>query len=660
MPYHGVTSHLAPFLPYVEKANSSDLRRAWRMPDKLSRPIDLATLQAWLRTCDASHGDHCRANLNPIDTPDDHFPTWLVDVRKRCIVRVTTSPQIYVALSYVWGKAECISLTTSTTPQLLTEGSLNSTTLPRTLRDAMDLVSTLGLPFLWIDRLCIVQDDQAEKHAQIKAMGSIYAQAYFTLIAAQSHDASGPLSSRPVQFVSRAVPRRLFTTIARWTLSKLPNPSSPESLANSPWRGPKTDREVMHIMSIDLLRTTWFSRGWTFQEFLFSPRKVVFHNNTLNWECHCASYHETQPVPLSPSTASTPCPRPPGTDIDAYPNFHRYARLAALFTPRHLSFPEDALDAFAGTAAAFARVYPGGLVTGLPAMVFDAALLWQPYHPLRRRRAVLVEEGEAVLPSWSWVSWQGEVHSETWASGWDYLGRFGGVEEGNTGRWVTASTVEWSHSRTVGGERAPVRVVADEFRRRDWGEVLPAGWKEVLDEKGHGGYFVYDTLPGCEFRYPIPLSTGRGHAFRSRYLHCRTRHAHFRVSPKPFRSFAGRCAVVALEGPDGCFAGCLRLNDLEQDVRGSIGAEERYHLIELSSGSVGLGNRADDLPDHPLADVFDEWSLPGWVRKDGLYEFYNVMWVEWRDGVAFRLAVGRVEKQSWEETAVEEMDVTIG
>ncbi|KAK3690500.1 heterokaryon incompatibility protein-domain-containing protein [Podospora appendiculata] len=597
MPYHGLTPHLAPFLPYVEKANSSDLRRAWRMPDKLSRPIDLSTLHAWLRTCDAAHGDHCRANSNPLltttDNPNDHFPTWLVDVRRRCIVRVTSSPQIYVALSYVWGKAECISLTTATTPHLLVTNALSdTTTLPRTLRDAMDLVSALGLPFLWIDRLCIVQDDQAEKHAQIKAMGSIYAHAYFTLVAAQSHDASGPLASRP----------------------------------------------VMHIMSIDLLRTAWFSRGWTFQEFLFSPRKVVFHNNTLNWECHCASFHETQHLLPLPANVTTPsCTRPPGTDIEAYPNFHRYARLAALFTPRHLSFPEDVLDAFAGAAAAFARVFEGGLVTGLPAMVFDAALLWQPYHPLRRRKAVLVEEAEAVLPSWSWVSWQGEVHSETWASGWDYLGRFGEEEDG--GRWVTASTVEWSHSRTVGGDRAPVRVAVDEFRRRDWGEVLPEGWRKVLDENGDGGYFVHDSLPGCEFRHPIPLGARLGHAFRSRYLHCRTRHAHFRVTSKPFRSFAGRCAVVVLEGEDGCFAGCLRLNDLEQDVRGSIGAEERYHLIELSSGS---------------------WSLPGWTKKGGLYEFYNVMWVEWRDGVASRLAVGRVDKRVWEETAVEEIDFTIG
>lgn len=67
----------------------------------------------------------------------------------------------------------------------------------------------------------------------------------------------------------------------------------------------------------------------------------------------------------------------------------------------------------------------------------------------------------------------------------------------------------------------------------------------------------------------------------------------------------------------------------------------------------------EELVLHPLADVFDEWSLPLWLeaRNKGLYEFYNVMWIKWLDEgetVAERVAVGRLEKGAWEgrETVV--------
>ncbi|KAK3367858.1 heterokaryon incompatibility protein-domain-containing protein [Podospora didyma] len=580
------------------------------MPDSLSRPIKIETLKTWLATCDAQHAEHCRAGQI---TDDNQLPTWLVDVSRQCIVHAQADLK-YIALSYVWGRAASVSLTRSTLDKLMNEGSLDEEVLPRTIRDAMNLATALDIGYLWVDRLCIVQDDDAEKHAQIKAMGSIYARSHFTLIAAQSHDASGPLTSRPLRL------------------------SPPPSWASG--------------LITPVVRTiaVWFSRGWTFQEFLFSRRKVVFHNNTVNWECHCSSAHENQELrslTLSPCLRQTTQTSSLGVDIDPWPNFHRYARLAALFTPRFLTYPEDVLDAFAGASAAFAQIYPGGMVTGMPAMVFDAALIWQPYHPLERRKPNVLPDREAILPSWSWVSWRGELHSEAWQSGYNYLRRQPNHDPEGSGdgiikqHWTTISTVKWSHSSTLTSERHPIPVLADEWRKK---YTHPSSPPPPTDWQRHNGqitkaasFFTHPSVPGHEFWYPIPIGVNNhGRASRSRYLHTTTRHAHAEPFPKTSRSFGSGCAVLALKAPDGRQAGCLRLNDMEQNTRGNTVAE-KCHLIELSAGEVALDEYVEDLRDHPLAD----------------YEFYNVMWVEWKGGVAYRRAVGRVEKAFWEAAAVE-------
>ncbi|KAK5654247.1 hypothetical protein OQA88_7422 [Cercophora sp. LCS_1] len=663
MPYHGINPHLEPFLPYVEKAAATPLREEWHPPNRLSRPIDIGVIKSWLKTCEAHHGDHCR--WHDASHPEQH-PAWLVDVHRGCIV--PGSPNcVYATLSYVWGKAECFALTSATLDELLREGSLNHARLPRTIRDAMNLVATLGLGHLWVDRLCIIQDSDTEKHAQIKAMGAIYSRSHFTIVAAQSHDASGPLSSRPLKTTGSAWPTALLKAMGIKTQfwAKFFTGSRGSTFIDpaSPWAAPQTDRDIISIMSADLIRTVWFSRGWTFQEFLFSRRKMVFHNNTVNWECHCSAFHEEQ-MALS----KQPCLRPPvhanslGVEIDTWPNFHRYARLASLLTPRHFTFPEDVLDAFAGASAAFARVYDGGLVTGIPEMVFDAALIWQPYHPLERRKAVAADE--AVLPSWSWVSWRGEVQSESWQSGHDYLRlQFGEDEAGSAPSgplWLTFPTVKWYHSATLTSARFLINSQAPKWRGRYLNTMsrdAPSGW-----QRHHEGpvYFTHEAISAQQFWYPVPIGLGHGRAARSRYLHCKTRRARVKFIPDIHRSYGTGCAVAGLQDPEGNHIGCIRLNDLLQDARGGR-PTEYWDLIELSAGSVRL--EEGDILDHPLADVFDEWSLPSWStgKHQGVFEFINVMHIEWvSPGVASRVAVGRVEKRAWDGLSTETIEVAIG
>lgn len=67
--------------------------------------------------------------------------------------------------------------------------------------------------------------------------------------------------------------------------------------------------------------------------------------------------------------------------------------------------------------------------------------------------------------------------------------------------------------------------------------------------------------------------------------------------------------------------------------------EDRVELIEMSAGTVE--NQEVD------ASTFDEWHVPDCPRHQGRYDFVNVMWIERKGDVAYRKALGRVEKNAW-------------
>ena len=91
-----------------------------------------------------------------------NLPTRIIDCknpsRPRLIISMGASAP-YVALSYVWGTNHSVKLTTGNEHELHQEGGLAPSTLPATLQDAIALTKGLGIPFIWIDTFCILQDD---------------------------------------------------------------------------------------------------------------------------------------------------------------------------------------------------------------------------------------------------------------------------------------------------------------------------------------------------------------------------------------------------------------------------------------------------------------------------------------------------------------------
>jgi hypothetical protein len=117
----------------------------------------------------------------------------LIDVDREKIIAGSTDRTRYVALSYVWGEHKMgwempQSLKAAVrTDEYGVETIELPDILPYTIRDAIEVTRRLGYHYLWVDSLCIVQDDDHERHAQINMMDEIYSNASLTIAAA-----SGP------------------------------------------------------------------------------------------------------------------------------------------------------------------------------------------------------------------------------------------------------------------------------------------------------------------------------------------------------------------------------------------------------------------------------------------------------------------------------------
>jgi hypothetical protein len=118
----------------------------------------------------------------------------VIDVDEHCLTKLPPKGR-YFALSYVWGGVDQPQTKLENVKKLCTPGGLDRIggTIPKTITDAMSLVRLLGERYLWVDALCIVQDDNASKRSMIDSMHIVYQNAFLTLIAATGTDANAGL-----------------------------------------------------------------------------------------------------------------------------------------------------------------------------------------------------------------------------------------------------------------------------------------------------------------------------------------------------------------------------------------------------------------------------------------------------------------------------------
>jgi hypothetical protein len=372
-----------------------------------TKNIDLGLAGMWLHDCESNHGSHCSEQSwsSSVQPPPS---LRAIDVQNLCVIDVPNLHELrFVALSYVWGVPglETLMLSSSNIRKLKRKSGLLefSNWIPITIKDAIEVVKAIGERYLWVDALCIMQDvDNDEKHHQIAAMDWLYSKAILTIIAADGRNSMDGL--RGVRADSRSIKQdSVEAALGVHLLTPIQVPQ-------------------------DLDSTVWNARAWTFQERLLSRRLLIFKSGQMTWHCRGAIAHEDMPamdtgMPYKPLRWLTLRKQYLASDgkidgsIMIFPNqsthivrsetFKQYARLLAQYTHRQMTNEGDVLNALAGLLHIFRQFFKFPMKYGLPEILFDVALLWQPAEKLVPRRA----DG-SKFPSWSWAGWKGRVRYE--------------------------------------------------------------------------------------------------------------------------------------------------------------------------------------------------------------------------------------------------------
>jgi hypothetical protein len=185
-----------------------------REPYHIPATIDLEQIRGWHQICRGTHGDGCNNRHSELLSRYIEEIT-LIDVKSLALVTVPSCTP-YVALSYVWGRVPMLKALQSNLESLREPGALErqAESIPDTIRDAIHLVGALGERYLWVDCLCIIQDQEEEEmENMLQAMAYIYASAEFVIAAASGIDASygirgvgGPSRERETPLPASAKP----------------------------------------------------------------------------------------------------------------------------------------------------------------------------------------------------------------------------------------------------------------------------------------------------------------------------------------------------------------------------------------------------------------------------------------------------------------------
>ncbi|CAD6444537.1 09dc9103-2e4f-4484-b6d9-2a34349ee3c5 [Sclerotinia trifoliorum] len=142
--------------------------------------------------------------------------------------------------------------------------------VPRTIQDAMRFSQQLGIKYLWVDALCIIQDSDSDKAIQIGTMGSIYAHSKVTLIAASGKNSEAGLPGIQTPRTGKQAQIDISTIDTRVSM-KLIRTLHPHNNGYS--------------FSHQLEDSEWSRRGWTLQERALSRRSIIFTDQQLLWAC---------------------------------------------------------------------------------------------------------------------------------------------------------------------------------------------------------------------------------------------------------------------------------------------------------------------------------------------------------------------------------------
>ena len=365
------------------------------LPSTTSSDTTFALVKEWLTDCLDRHHE-CKSNHS---NDKDNFLTQVRFLRltdDKAFLFTHASPDRYVCLSYCWGaKANMPKLLKENLTKRKADGIVIAD-LPQTFKDAIDICRRFGVNYLWIDALCIIQDDPDDWRVQSAFMADVYENGYFTIAASKARNPDQGCFENDLHPLLQG--KRL--------------PGYNNLFARHMYRGPMDKPDYPTFSAVPLLE-----RAWVYQEMCLSPRTIHYGLHEVYWHCRRHDQRQSVKAPFN-GFASHVHPQNISKflqslkDEHTIPPEHRlrmaWYQMVVAYSKRKLTYNTDSLPAIGAMAKRHLDSRPGDqYLAGLWKSTFLFDVRWT-YNS--RRTVSPVPD----VPSWSWARYRKHVKWDSW------------------------------------------------------------------------------------------------------------------------------------------------------------------------------------------------------------------------------------------------------
>lgn len=306
----------------------------------------------------------------------------------------------YATLSHCWGSFR--PLITDSSNYRTHQDKIPFSRLPQLFQDVVIATRRLGMRYLWIDCLCIVQDDRHDWELEVARMDRIFENSTLTIAALDAESSQDGILGARTEYSVPPVPFPDHTTTYNCNSELLL-----QSVSNS-----HTNLQKYNDAPLT-------KRAWVLQERLLSHRVLFFGKDRLSFECRSASFSE-QYWFQRPGTSKRIQPDPREyietstyhltTNTDPY---DVWCEVVENYTICRLSHVDDTLPALAGLARRFGKQVEDQYLAGLWRQDLNRELSWTvdwPYRFPSKKPPSNTSRRRYIAPSWSWASQRRPVY----------------------------------------------------------------------------------------------------------------------------------------------------------------------------------------------------------------------------------------------------------
>ncbi|KAK4179159.1 heterokaryon incompatibility protein-domain-containing protein [Triangularia setosa] len=380
-----------------------NIGQAKTVPTTLSITESVALIGKWLHGCQTSHTS-CKGRRTTV------LPSRIIKVGQSSAnvsLYITQDGEkgSYIALSHCWGGKIPLATTKDNLHSLCE--SLQFDANSKTFAEAVDVTRALGVQYLWIDSICIVQDDADDWATEAAKMRDVYSNAMLTLSADGAQDTSQGLFGTG-RFDARALANKTCTVTTQEA-----NGSSVKVYARLRSAMPFDPNTAPHS-SLSTKESKLSTRAWVLQERMLSPRTVHFYDEELVWSCFGQQRCECREMAVASESghfrrlllASEGATRESGRNL-----LIEWPKVVEEFTTKGLTYPKDRLPALSGLATLLQEKTTSRYLAGLWSDDMAYSLLWTAHHAaaLDINQPIIRMPVVPFAPSWSWASVVGPI-----------------------------------------------------------------------------------------------------------------------------------------------------------------------------------------------------------------------------------------------------------